>query len=185
MLSGTSQLTIVVPTLNRADFVLRLIDYYADNGFLGRILIGDSSEAAHFEPVQKRIAELGSSLAAVHVPCAGLNTSAALARLNSMIETPFATYTGDDDYVIPSAVAQCVAFLQSQPEYVGAQGRGRMFELDAEGARGRIRFTGTYPLRGIERETAASRLAWHLLGYTVTIFAVYRTPVWQGDVGQS
>lgn len=179
MLNETSQVTIVIPTLDRPDFVLRLLDYYCDNGFAGRILIGDSSGPAHFEPVKNRIAEIGSKLNAVHVPCAGLNTNAALARLNAMVETPYATFTGDDDYIVPAAMAQCVAFLNTHPDYIAAQGKGRAFELDRGGAFGQMRITGSYPMRGIDRKTAAYRLAWHMRGYTVTIFGIYRTPVWR------
>jgi glycosyltransferase domain-containing protein len=179
VLSATSSVTILVPTLNRSDFVVRLLDYYRDTGFAGRILIGDSSSHDHFEVVRGKIEEIGRRLDMLQVACVGLDTSATLARLNTMVETPYVTYSGDDDYIVPTGIAACAAFLDSHPDYVAAQGQGRAFALDGPGANGRMRFTGPYPLRGFERESAAARLAWHLLDYTVTIFAVHRTAVWR------
>ena len=46
--------SIIVPTLNRPDFLLRLIRYYDALHFDGRILMGDSSSVEIFEDTMQK-----------------------------------------------------------------------------------------------------------------------------------
>ena len=41
--------TILIPSINRSDFLIKHIKYLKDNKFTGQLLIGDSSNKKHYE----------------------------------------------------------------------------------------------------------------------------------------
>ena len=55
-------ISLLIPTMNRSDFLIRLLRYYRALGFQGCICIGDSSDAVHVERTKKAIQELQDKL---------------------------------------------------------------------------------------------------------------------------
>ena len=176
---ASDKLSIVTPTLNRWEFMARTICYYRDTGFRGHLIIGDSSKNEDFDKVRDAIAEVGSAFRVTHVHCPDMGTLATLQRINGMIDTPYAVYCGDDDYLVPEAAARCVVFLDAHPDYMAAQGRGRTLVLTGSDVGGQIERSEPYATRGFEHDTAQMRFTWHMLNYTVTIFAIHRTEIWK------
>ena len=172
-------ISIVIPTLNRPQFVIRQLRYLAQAGFGGRVLIGDGSEAPVAAPLRAEVAGLGGRLAVAYDNWPGLSDIATLKRLAQAVETPFTAYAGDDDFLVPSAMARCVAFLEKSPAYVAASGRGYAFEIGGEGLYGKMTLRGRYELPLLEQGRAAERVRAHLENYSVGLFCVHRTQAWQ------
>ena len=172
-------ITLMVPTMNRSDFIIRLLNYYYDHDFTGCILIGDSSGPEHVEKTRTEIDRLKDRLNVRYIECPGLNTNDTFEKLVAMVETSYIAYLGDDDLLVPSGLELCIKFLEDHPDYSAANGEARAFKLPQSGAYGQMNIMGVYPQPSIEDNTAAKRLLKHLEHYSVSIFSVHRTETWR------
>lgn len=174
-----SAITIIVPTINRSDFVLRLLRYYTDNRFSGCILLGDSSNDLHAARIQVAVRELRNRLSVTYVDCRGLNDRLTLARLARAVATPYVVYMGDDDILIPSGLQRCIEFLEVHRDYVAANGTAMAVQLSNSGAHGGIVSLHPYPQPDLEAGTARERLQTLLAQYRVSLFSVHRAETWR------
>jgi glycosyltransferase domain-containing protein len=171
--------TLMVPTLNRPEFVIRMLRHYARLGFKGRITIGDSSTSEHVERTRQAILELRGALDVVHVPMPGLGLAACLQRLANLLDTPYATILPDDDFVVPGSLDRCIQFLEQHADYAAAHGAGLTVTLDSNALYGNVVFCAPYPQPAIEADRASERLRDHLGHYKVSLFAVHRAAAWR------
>ncbi len=171
--------TLLVPTMNRPEFVARLLAYYAGQGFTGRIAIGDSSTPELFERTRQAIDGYAGRLDVVHVGAAGLTIGPCLERLVDQAATAYAVVVPDDDFIVPAALDRCIAFLAGHPDYVAAHGAGITMTLDTNGLHGRVVYCAPYPQTVLEAGSASQRLTDHLSQYTVSLFSVHRIESWR------
>ena len=178
-------ISILVPTMNRPDFVLRLLRYYERAGFKGTVLIGDSSEPRHFETIRKAAEECAGRLNVIarHLP--GASLASCMKRLSDEVTSPYVVPVPDDDFIVPRAMNQCAAFLDKNSDYVAAHGYGISFDIGTPGPYGAISSVGRYPQRGFEGSSAAERLTEFFRNYSVTVFSVHRTEAWRVMWGES
>jgi glycosyltransferase domain-containing protein len=170
----SEKITLVVPTMNRSEFLLRLLHYYWDLRFPGWISIGDSSDVGHVERTRKAIKSLQGELRIQYEEYPGLNFSACMKRLAESVSTPYAAYVSDDDFLVPRGLEQCVAFLETHPDYAAAHGIGILFRLDRSGAYGDVKCIIGLPRGQIEGETAVQRLSEHSRGSFFAPYSVRR-----------
>jgi glycosyltransferase domain-containing protein len=171
-------ITLLVPTLNRSQFVIRLLGFYRDVGFKGTILIGDSSGEEHLARTKAALKAVGSSVDWRLMECPGMNNALTTQRLLRSTTTPYAVLLPDDDFIMPGALEDCVQFLDHHPEYVAAHGVGVVIRLSVDGPYGDILCSSYYPQPEVEERTAAERLTAHMKDYTVGLFSVHRTATW-------
>lgn len=171
------QVSIVIPTMNRSEFLARLCRYYAHTGFQGVLCIGDSSQEVHLERTQRVIEECGRQLAIRYCTFPGLSEPEVSERLLHTVSTPYVTWLGDDDLLIPSAIDRCISFLDSRPDYSVAQGVAVVAMLASDGRAGRIERILRYApnARPITFDDPRERLLAYLANYFVADFAVHRT----------
>ena len=173
------KMTLLVPTMNRPEFVARLLRYYAGQGFTGRIAIGDSSRPEHAERTREAIRGFEHVLDITHVEAVGLTIGPCLKRLVELATTPYAAVVPDDDYIVPAALDRCTSFLADHPDYVAAHGAGVGVTLDTNGLHGRVTVCAAYPQPVVEAESPSERLRDHLAQYRVTMFSVHRIESWR------
>ena len=172
-------ITLLTPTKNRSDFLLRLLRYYRDLGFQGTICIGDSSNAFHVERTKEAIKALNGDVNVVYREFPDLNGVECVQRLLDLISTPYAAYASDDDFLVPSAMDQCVRFLESHPDYSAAHGMGTLISVESNTVYGRVKGAGHWGQPVIEDGSASQRLTNLLMNYTVAIFSVHRVETWR------
>ncbi|MFA4905591.1 MAG: TIGR00180 family glycosyltransferase [Candidatus Margulisiibacteriota bacterium] len=172
-------LTIVIPTMNRSDFLIRLLNYYANTGYKHRILIGDSSDPTHVEQAKNAIKEMEGKLSIIYQECPGLGVGACLQKLMKSISTPYVAVLSDDDYLVPNGMDKCLVYLENHPEYNAAHGKAVLISLDVSGPNGQIQHLGEYKQCSREEGAASQRLIKHLSDYSSSTFCVYRTRSWQ------
>ena len=172
-------ITLLVPTINRSDFLIRLLRYYEKVGFEGCICIGDSSNSEHVKRTKRVLATLRGRLNIIYREYPDLNDAVCLKRLLDFVSTPYAAFVADDDFLVPSALNQCGKFLGEHPEYVAVHGMGITVTLDSGGLYGRIVQCGHYRQPEIEAESASQRLDDHLSNYSVALFSVHRIESWR------
>ena len=177
-------ITIIIPTLNRADFVVRTLSYYAATGFSGAILVGDSSipeQATRLEAYVKRIRD---RLNVAYVACPGMSDKETLHRLSTMVETRYATLIGDDDFLVVPGLEACAAFLDANPDFAGANGLAWAFTVEPSSpgtgeVYGRMDVFDAYPQPEFPQPGAAQRFAAHMANYRATLFTLHRAEVWR------
>jgi glycosyltransferase domain-containing protein len=172
-----SKVSVIIPTLNRADFLLRTLRFYADAKFTGKILVGDASGAEQVARVREFLRT--APLDVTYFDSPGLNDRSTLMQLAGMVQTPYAVFHGDDDVLLPHALADCAQLLDAQRDLVSAHGRAWLFTVAANGAHGKVALGGAYRLSTPTAKTPQARLEQLLERYAVTLFSVHRTSVWR------
>jgi len=179
-LAEDPRLTIMIPTMGRPGFVLRLLDYYSGVRFRHRVVIGDSSEADVVAAMRADIERFEGRLDVVYQECPGLNDRDCLRELVLALDTPYAVFVADDDFLVPAGLEESMTFLDLEPGYSSAHGVGATVVLDDSGPRGRVVTAGPYAaLKPVEGATAAARLRGYLSDYSVMLFSVQRAAVWR------
>jgi len=126
------KITIYIPTKDRSLFLNRALSYYSLKQFDGKILIGDSSNKTEKEWNKKFINKFSDLDIDYHHFKFDEDYHDALKtyRLLDHIQTPYITFTGDDDFQIPNGLKQCVEFLEQSPDFTSAHGQRLNFTLD-------------------------------------------------------
>lgn len=173
-------LSILIPTHNRPDYLKMSLGYYAS--FVGdyNITIADSSDAEN----KKRNRKTVSSFPDIHCTyidhfSPDTNFSHKIADAVDTIPDEYCVLCADDDFLTSAGLAYAMDFLNNYPHYTIAHGRYISFALE-EKTRSRPGFvwSATYSPRSIESEDPQTRLAAHLSSYsTPTLYAVHRTAV--------
>ena len=156
--------TLIIPTLDRQDLLLRAIDYYQH--FDCNVLIADSSD-------NKFVHKFPDNITYKHLPKACWTEK--LYEAAKDIVTPYVCLAADDDYLLESSLKEGIFFLGNNLEYASAQGRYYKFEL----IENQVVFSPRYDLKSnnyaIESEDRYSRLAKTFNPYMHHCFAVHRT----------
>lgn len=171
-------ITVVIPTFKRPDYLLRTIDYFESNGFKGYLLIGDSSA----EPVRKRVSDFLRDNRIDNVGyfnCENLDAIDTLSFLMQKVSTKYVAFCGDDDYLVPSSIERCIDFLDHNADYSCAGGRMITYTLSGYDA-GKDTHEGTltnfweYYIPSIEHTTADERLAYLSIHNPLITYSVFR-----------
>lgn len=164
------QLTVLVPTANRQDRLLRVLRYYAASRCPAPMRVLDSSDRpidpGAIEPFVRQDADASvTSYAPTMLPLVkmlkGLET----------VRTPYVVIWADDDLLMPSAFEEGVRLLSDDPRISVVHGHSGLFRLDA----GRLQWVAPYLQRAILDETASARLRNHFRRYSVTFYSIHRT----------
>lgn len=172
-------ISIIVSTMNRSDFLGRMLNYYADVNYRHWILIADASNSFHAEKTKEIIRNLEGRLKITYQQYPGLMGIECLKELSTQITTDYAVFSGDDDFFVPSSLEKCINFLENNKEYIGANGDALVFSLGDNEMKGQIKSLGRYMLSGVESDTAAKRLKEYLSNYSVHLFSVQRSSIWK------
>lgn len=165
--------------MNRPDHLIRLIRYYRAVDFDGQILIGDASAAPQSDKLRDAISSLQAEGWARYFHLPGMSIVAALKKLSAKVDTPFAAFCGDDDVLIPSGIRESIKLLQSDPISVASNGRAYVFEIEGNALHGKLKIRERYPMTHSTSVRAVDRLSKHMARYSVSLFSIHRTELWQ------
>ena len=171
-------ITLCIPTRNRPEFILRVLLYYQSMNFHGKISIGDSSDVAVAKRIKDSLSQFANSLEISYRYLPGYNVGQALLYLAEEINTAYVTSIPDDDFLIPSGISKCMDFLNVYPDYVAAHGVGVILSSFLRSPQS-VEYVSYYPQPVVSEATAVKRLNAYLANYTVSMFSVHRTKVWQ------
>jgi len=171
----TLKIGIIIPTMNRSEFVIRQLSYYSSVNCPHTIYIGDSSDLEHTNKIKTLIDSL-SDIKVVYKYIPSLNDREANKYLLSIVEEPYVCFIGDDDYQIPDSLTKCAEFLENNPDYATASGYAVSFRLKEHGAYGELKRLADYPRHHLDFDAADERILGFFKQYCVTLFSVNRTP---------
>ena len=158
--------------MNRPDFLIRTLSYYAKLQSPHPIYIGDSSNPENIRIIKTFIESLKNKLEIDYnwFPPGFDN----LEKLLSRVKEKYVAVNGDDDYQIPSSLTNCADFLEDSPDYASAGGYGVTFRLKTSGPYGEIARLADYPRYSLEADTASQRLLDFMKDCFTITFAVNR-----------
>ena len=167
--SRRDDLTLIIPTHNRPQFLRRLLYYYAAINETAKFLIVDSSEPVRAAENRELIAEYSSMLNVTHRHMAEDFVTKCRIAVEEDVTTPFLAFCADDDFLLPDSLQRCLAELKSSPEFSAAQGimvslctskQNRCYAL---------------PVHNIDNNDAEARFKSLAVDWFSTFYSVYRT----------
>lgn len=167
-------ITIIVPTLNHPELIERHLRYYDSVGFKGSIFIGDSSEGELAERTLAAIKKYENKLDLAYHWAPKIHDALCMQQMLDSIKTPYIIFNGDDDFNVPSAMEECMEFLDTNPDYSAVHGIGLIAVVEPTGTSQRLIGTSYYNQQVVEAETAAERLVYHYAHPAATGFTVQR-----------
>ena len=170
--------SLLIPTKNRPQLLLRLISYYHSLSFRGKIFIGDSSDTDTSAYIAKSLTTYSDILDCRYYHLPGKFTSEVLNILAGEVSTAYVGYVPDDDFLIPAGIESCMKFLNNHPDYIAAHGIGVIISSWSGDPR-EIESAGFYRQPIVEEATATHRVNKHFEHYSVGLFSVHRTEVWR------
>ncbi len=171
----SERVTVCIPTKDRLEHVARLLRYYAAAGFKGVLLIGDATEdAGSLRMLEPWAGDLRVTV--YHWP--GCPTGATIRRLADAVDTDFAVYSGDDDYLLPAGLDAAVEALDQWRYHnvVAVGGSCRWFRWADDYS---PRIIGSYPLGEELAEEPDERVREYLSAYWPALWCVTRSRVWR------
>lgn len=177
MISNKLKVAILIPTMNRADYVIRLLRYYASVDCPHTIYIGDSSNQENSEKIKNEIIKLENKINIIYryLPNLTKGSADAAKHLLSIVKEKYSCYNCDDDYQVPNSLTICAEFLENNPDYATAGGYSVIFRLKNNGVYGDLDNLNDCALPKILNNTASERLVNFLSDNFVPLFYVNRT----------
>jgi len=179
------KVAILVPTMNRIDFVIRLINYYVSIDSPHPIFIGDASKKSSKELVIKAAQD---KVDVFYYHWEKLNDRKTMIKLAEMSRlkkiSSYCVFSGDDDFFVAKSLSKCADFLSENVEYATSQGYAFRFKLNKTGPYGQLQIIDVYwgkkELNGV---TALERLNEITSNYWVPNFSVHRINEFIDDIG--
>lgn len=160
------QITILLHTSNRPDFLRRTLDYLRRSPSLSNIpvMIVDGSDAAHFPLIEALVNE---SFAAEGHSITHCDRSVPFhERLGLAVErcsTPYVILAADDDFYLPGWLDEALMMLDADPDLAAVYGHNLFFELESYAPRAPLVDYFAHPrrapeLKWLEQTLPADRL---------------------------
>lgn len=177
MTNNNLKVGILMPTRNRADFVIRQLRYYESVNCPHAIYIGDSSDQENSEKIKNEVKKLEDKINIFYkfLPNLTRGSADAAKYLLSIVKEKYSCYSCDDDYQIPDSLTKCAEFLENNPDYATASGYAVNFRLKNNGVYGDLDRLSDCPIPAILDNKAADRLIHFLSDNFVPLFFVNRT----------
>src|SRR3989338_6810260 len=168
---------IIIITMDRSDFLIRQLRYYAELRSPHPIYIIDSSTKETFEKNKKIIDELKKYISVYyyHYPKEEFSLLQCHKEIRSKVKEKYITFIGDDDYQIPNSLTKCAEFLENNPDYSTASGLAVSIRLIENRIHGSLQRISDYPRREVLFDNASQRFVHFMDNYFVNIFSVSRT----------
>ena len=168
-------LTIIITSRSRSELLLRVIDQLERVNFDGRLLIGDASDVSEANRVRARLK--GSKLINNFIHKENLSVSSFHKILSQFIETEYSLCIADGGVVFSQSLADCVAFLDANRDYVAVSGDVLLF--DKLGTK-RVKWLGGAPPMPVcEEQDPIRRFELMVQDYRVPMYCVMRSNAWK------
>ncbi len=167
------QVTVVIPTYDRPEYIRRNLVYLSKMFPLPdlRVIIVDSSPNKAEE-----VAEIVASYPVEYFKFdPEILFAEKLLRGFQKVKTPCTVILADDDLLIPEGLSASVAFLLKNPDYSTASGAYASMRIKDDGE---IRFKPTFTqMRSLEEQSPLTRLYQFFNHYGPLYYAVHRTSI--------
>tara|TARA_Y100001970_G_scaffold292708_1_gene435344 strand:- start:206 stop:1195 length:990 start_codon:yes stop_codon:yes gene_type:complete len=175
-------IAIIVPTMNRPLFVIRLLEYYKKFNFKGSIHIGDSSNEKNKNILLNKIESLKKNLKIEYQYLPNHNIEITQNILTKKVKEKFVVFSGDDDFFIINSLEKCILFLEENLDYSICHGKSYIFKVIKDKLYDKINYIEKYRMNEISNPDPIIRFKEHINNYWVSIFSVHRTAEYLDDL---
>lgn len=123
------KVAIIIPTMNRPEFLLRQFEFYEQMKSPHPVYISDSSNTENAEKIKNGIKKFKNFKITYQWAPPGKDC---LYQLLPLVEEKYCIQMGDDDIIIPKTISDCGEFLESNSDYGTCAGRQVNIRLRAE-----------------------------------------------------
>jgi len=167
-------ISLLIPTINRSDFIIKYLNYLKENVFQGQVLIGDSSGQEHFCATKNFVKDFNCKFEIKQYSHPSMYPYQCINHMLKDINCPYSMFIPDDDILIPSTLEKCVSFLEENPDYSGVGGMSVLCEIFS-GDYNKIMSIGRYNVRELDGERATDRVYDFTSNYSVIAYTLART----------
>lgn len=165
-----SNLTIVILTYNRPEYIKRAMRYWNNVGPIIVILDGSEVPISEFF-----LLNLDTNIQYSHKPISLLDRINLASRIAT---TKYAILLSDDEFFIPSALASCILELEKNKDLISCGGRCLGFKVQHNGLLWYKQYAEQKD-HNITDEDPIDRMIYHMSNYTPsTIYSITRTNYW-------
>jgi len=167
-------ISLLIPTINRSDFLIKYLIYLKCENFDGQVLIGDSSEEDHYKKTEIFIANFKCKFEIKQYPLPNLYPHKCIQEMQNDIRYPYSMYICDDDIIVVNTLKKCIKYLENNPDY-SAVGGVAIAALISKNNYSKIVTTKRYPVREITGGSSADRINDLMRNYYVIGYSLSRT----------
>ena len=166
-MNNLNELTIIIPTYNRQNYVIRNINFWSNKE--PQVIILDGS----LNPIQEDvIINFGENINYIHLP---LSFSERLGFVSDLITTKYSVLLGDDDLFLTSGLSKCIEILSKNENINCCLGRSLSFSYIKSDVYYDICYSEMRNYSIID-ESPYDRVINHMSNYTCsTLYAVNRS----------
>lgn len=168
------KLTMIIPTMNRPDFVKRALTFYSRLGVDYKFIVGDGS----IDEMAQKTKHICRIFNAEYHNLPDYSVGETIKFLNTFVTTKYCCLLCDDDLILPNAIIRIIDFLDYNNDFTSGNGHGCGFRLNKKGPFGKIVDLDDYKQEGIYSTTSVARVNELINNSFVLLFAVYRTEAW-------
>lgn len=159
----------------RPELLIRVIEQLERADFDGRLIIGDASEPSEANQVSARLQK--SELKNKFIHRESLSVPSFHKILSEFIETEYSLCIADGGVVFSQSLPDCVAFLDSNKDYVAVS--GDVFLFEKFGTK-KVKWLGTAPAMPVCAEgNPFRRFELMVQNYCVPMYCVMRASAWK------
>ena len=153
-------LTIMIATKDRPEFLLRTLKYYHLAGFKGQILIGDSSNDFNSQINISQVSHYKQLMKIEYFIDTELSSDKMILFLSKKVKTDYSVMMNDDDILIVSSIIPCIEFLESHSDYSAVNGKAFSIGIDYNSPKpfGKVTLFKKYPLAKTTNENSFERI---------------------------
>lgn len=170
-LTSAGAVTLLLPTVaHRKEFLRSTLDFLSVTMRGVQIVVSDHTEDGNQDAVSKIVGNYKQLDIVVEHHPASMHFLERLVACARVAKTPYVVVHADDDFMLPAAIDESVAFLDRNPDFVGCQGRTFFLKLRAP------RSCAPKINRSMTRaeKDAVSRIANQCANFTPTLYALTR-----------
>lgn len=163
------QITLIIPTYNRPQYLSRLLNYYASKKTNLTFLVLDSSNEETQKLNQQATVVLGTQVRYMAFP-SSMPVAVKLLEGLKAVATPFSAFCADDDLVFVEGLVAAAEFLSQHPDYVCVDG----IYLNFNQINHDIHLHIEYATKGIGAESACARVFKLYQKYESLFYGVFK-----------
>ncbi|MAK12069.1 MAG: hypothetical protein CMI73_00090 [Candidatus Pelagibacter sp.] len=165
-------LTIIIPTKNRPQFIKKQLIYYRNQDFKGNILFLDSSSKEIFNKTKKFIFKNNYTKTEIfNIEGTSFDTFKSKA---SKVSTKYILFSGDDDFYIVKSLIKMIGNLEKSPKIIGITGKA--FQIETGGINNdKVLSYNFYNIRPSMHQNPLERLKKITKNYSVVLFSILET----------
>lgn len=170
-MTDLSNLTIIIPSYNRHDYILRNMTFWSSTNVNLHVFDGSKSKIEDFDNLN-----FPSNIHYHHYP---VSFAERISIAASFIKTKYAVLLGDDDMFLKSGLAACIDELESNDKIISCIGRSMSFYCENEILRGDLEYKEMKNYE-VSDDDSFDRMIFHMNPYCCSIlYSVIRTDHWK------